>query len=374
MADIQEIALSSSVATGVLQLASGVALDTALRAVTDQAGTASPLRLSTTQVAVNTNLLVGDSTGANAFITTEGNAGVFNSLYRYSNNATRARYEMYKSRGTKTTPLVVNTGDELGSIDMYGYDGTAFQRNVILLATANNVTGATITPRFSIGLGTSAGANDYIASWTSIGMVLGTSASSITPSARLHIRGDGTNPIARFESGAGVNQFEITNSGFATFAGNVQINNPNYLAVNNFQSTNFAAPITYIGYSSITLNPNASISTTGTVSHFIQTSLFAAAAGSANFRPINIAYTINNSGAQTGTATGIFLNATEPALNGMTHNLIDLQRGGVSQFRVDRVGAFSCGNTVTTATAVASTHKVTVVIGGVTYFLLASNV
>ena len=59
-------------------------------------------------------------------------------------------------------------------------------------------------------------------------------------------------------------------------------------------------------------------------------------AGSSNVRLINETYTINNSGAQTGTATGIFLNATETALNGMTHNLMDLQVGGVSQFRVSK--------------------------------------
>jgi hypothetical protein len=64
----------------------------------------------------------------------------------------------------------------------------------------------------------------------------------------------------------------------------------------------------------------------------------ALSAGSSNVRLINETYTINNSGAQTGTATGIFLNATETALNGMGHNLMDLQRGGVSQFLVDRIG------------------------------------
>jgi len=62
----------------------------------------------------------------------------------------------------------------------------------------------------------------------------------------------------------------------------------------------------------------------------------ALSAGSTNVRLINETYTINNSGAQTGTLTGIFLNATETGsgLNGMAHNLMDLQVGGVSKFRV----------------------------------------
>jgi hypothetical protein len=62
------------------------------------------------------------------------------------------------------------------------------------------------------------------------------------------------------------------------------------------------------------------------------------AAGATNPRLFNEVYTINNSGAQTGTLTGLFLNATETALNGITHNLMDLQVGGVSKFKVDRVG------------------------------------
>ena len=37
-------------------------------------------------------------------------------------------------------------------------------------------------------------------------------------------------------------------------------------------------------------------------------------------------------------------------------------------------GALAIGNTVAAAVAVASTHKVTIVIGGVTYYLLATNV
>jgi len=57
-------------------------------------------------------------------------------------------------------------------------------------------------------------------------------------------------------------------------------------------------------------------------------------AGATTPRLFNVAYTINNSGAQTGNLTGIFLNATETALNGMSHNLMDLQIGGSSKFKV----------------------------------------
>ena len=71
----------------------------------------------------------------------------------------------------------------------------------------------------------------------------------------------------------------------------------------------------------------------------------ALSAGATNPRLFNEVYTINNSGAQTGTLTGFFLNATETALNGITHNLMDLQVGGVSRFKVDNGGILSVGGT-----------------------------
>jgi hypothetical protein len=85
---------------------------------------------------------------------------------------------------------------------------------------------------------------------------------------------------------------------------------------------------------------------TSTSSLFSINTTFAAAAGTGSFRPLSISYTINNSGAQTGTATGIFLNATETALNGMGHFLIDLQRGAVSQFSVTRTGNVTIAQTI----------------------------
>jgi hypothetical protein len=118
----------------------------------------------------------------------------------------------------------------------------------------------------------------------------------------------------------------------------------------------------------------ADTSTSSTSNYFSISKSITPSAGSANFRNLIVDYTINASGVQTGTATGIYLNATETNLNEMAHNLMDLQVGGVSQFKVDRLGAVSIGNTVTSAASVASTHKVTVVIDGVTYYLLASNV
>ena len=94
------------------------------------------------------------------------NAGAFMSIYRYSNNTTRPRLEMYKSRGTNTAPLTVSTNDELGSYEYYGYNGVGFQRNAIVVAFADSVTGSpttgtTIVPKLAFGLGSTAGSNEY---------------------------------------------------------------------------------------------------------------------------------------------------------------------------------------------------------------------
>ena len=76
-----------------------------------------------------------------------------------------------------------------------------------------------------------------------------------------------------------------------------------------------------------------------------QQTVAVASAGTGVFRLIANKYTINNTAAQTGSVTGYFLNATETALNGITHNLMDLQVGGASRFNVDNGGILSVGGT-----------------------------
>jgi hypothetical protein len=69
-----------------------------------------------------------------------------------------------------------------------------------------------------------------------------------------------------------------------------------------------------------------------------QQTVAVASVGTGVFRLIRNAYTINNTAAQTGSVTGYFLNATETLLNGITHNLMDLQVGGVSKFFIANNG------------------------------------
>jgi hypothetical protein len=92
-----------------------------------------------------------------------------------------------------------------------------------------------------------------------------------------------------------------------------------------------------------------SIATSGVQKVISIESNFGATAGGANFRPFNIEYTINNSGGQTGAASGIFLNATVTGggLNGMSHDLLTLNTNNAEVFRVDSAGRVLTGNSIT---------------------------
>jgi hypothetical protein len=86
------------------------------------------------------------------------------------------------------------------------------------------------------------------------------------------------------------------------------------------------------------------------------------AGSTSTFLNANTGGTVNLS---IGTTTALTIASTGNCLiNTVTDNGAKLQVNG----------AITIGNTVTTAVAVASTHKVTIVIGGVTYYLLASNI
>jgi len=170
---------------------------------------------------------------------------------------------------------------------------------------------------------------------------------SATTGSRLSVRGDVTNPIARFETSLGAISFGINSLG-DTFnfgsGGNVMyVVNQNGSSTINGKALAWYANIDTLAGFCFSFNDNNTQSyTTGTGGMLaIANAIFSPASGSANFRPMSIQYTLNASGAQTGTATGIFLNATETALNGMGHNLMDLQNNGVSMLRVQRLGQLS---------------------------------
>ena len=175
---------------------------------------------------------------------------------------------------------------------------------------------------------------------------------------RLTVRGDGTNPIASFETNGGVRVVSVRQD-----SGLILGDAATRPSIAPFSSTGASFDLTGSAFG---FTPNSQVGYSYWLSNAVITSIsaesgfmriygvFSAAAGSANFRPINLSYTINNSGAQAGTATGIFLNATETALNGMIHSFMTFQRGGIDIFSVSRTGLVSCSGISFASAAVSS--------------------
>lgn len=209
--------------------------------------------------------------------------------------------------------------------------------------------------------------------WGSLGMVAigGSPASPYTPTAMLQVRGDAVgNNLLRVENSAGVyrilttatrqifnvgsgNQFMIradegttsslgfdfqvysTTAGPRVFIGSKCSIGLTSTATNTGMFfSNIENVITADVFRFSFIGPGtAVINTTGTTGGISYVDLFSAGAGSGNYRPLSINYTINNTGAQTGNTTGIFSNATVTNLNGMSLTLMDLQVNAQSRLR-----------------------------------------
>jgi hypothetical protein len=283
---------------GILNLGATIntPLDTTLRNVTDGMGNNSPLQLSTGSVRVAYpagtyngifSLTGGDSTGASNisfldFIPSRNETSYYHAIgFAYDNSNWLGFY-----RGSRATPAL------------------AFGINLIW------------TPNYNLSVGHTAA------------------------SARLHVRGDGTNPIARFESSGGTNGFIVSSDGrdlypiqtngqasiTAGYAFGFKLDGSVMtLAANSYDSqSNVRVSLAPTYGGGFEIFPNIQTQTSGNIKILHSRGSFAAAAGSANYRPLQVEYTLNNTGAQTGTATGIFLRSTETNLNGMLHNFIDL--------------------------------------------------
>lgn len=81
---------------------------------------------STDQVLVGTSnsFTVGSSALDMQVAGTDGSAGI--GLVKHSADNTSSSLALVKARGVEGTPVIINDGDVLGSIDFYGYDGTDY--------------------------------------------------------------------------------------------------------------------------------------------------------------------------------------------------------------------------------------------------------
>lgn len=92
----------------------------------------------------------------------------------------------------------------------------------------------------------------------------------------------------------------------------------------------------------------ATLSGTAEQREIVLTPNYTAGANANNRFGIYLTPTYNFGGAQTGTATDYFLNATETNLNGATHNLMDLQVGSASKFKINNTGIITNYNGIAT--------------------------
>jgi hypothetical protein len=225
-----------SLPNGFLQIQGGVPLDSTLRTITDGLGTASPLNLSTTQVAIK----------APSF-----DLGMLDIYESQSITTEYSGVRMRRADGVIRWQLI---SDNSGDFSIYSGANKSFS----IPAAMQNV--------YAIGL------NQPL---------------------------DAT--LRAFTTGAATSPLQLSTRKVA-------------VSMPNFNET------------------------TGTFTGFDVIRNVQNAAGNSNYRHVNINYVINNSGAQTGSATGIFINATETNLNGIIHNLMVFQAGGIERLSVSNTG------------------------------------
>jgi hypothetical protein len=181
---------------------------------------------------------------------------------------------------------------------------------------------------------------------------------TFTATARHHVRGDGTNPIARFESAAGQNILTVRESDhtmlFGSGVGGIfpqiglqnlanpltfALGNGQYLGYKSSFNRDWPSPMhSFWGENQIYSTAPLSNNHAGIAAFNGTFGISNVAASTFDYRILGINYTINNTATSNRNATGIFVNATQTNLNGMTHNLLDLQVNSGSTFRVNNSG------------------------------------
>jgi len=296
--------------SGLIKIGDNTALDGTLKTLSDGAGNDTVLALS------NTSLQIGGSTGATWDNTNKrlglGTATPGATLDVHSSGATVAQFNKTVSGNSYIQQLMAGAAKwkhgfttATGAFDIID-DVNALTRLSLLNTGQLKLNAYTATSSFP---GTTAGFLAFDAS----GNILSVASPATSPSG---------------------------------VAGSVQFSD----------GTNFASDATNFFWDNT--NKRLGIGTNSPASALSIVQTIALAAGATNPRIENIAYTINNSGAQTGTATGIYLNATETALNGQTHYLMDLQKNGASFFRVRNDGRLDCANIVSSGNVFASSFFV----------------
>lgn len=257
-----------------------------------------------------------------------------------------------RPNGSSTTPTALflrnNSAASNGSALLTLGTGAATVPSSSVWYISSLVSGQTDSPSFPISfLLSKNSASGRYAAWT----INNAGTVSQTPAALAGSEATSALDIAQTWNTSGVTtafKLNITNtaSGSGSLLTDLQTSGTSRFKVGVVNGTSIASSIASGGVYSLAVTNTPSFSTTSNTQGILSlTGTLASGAGSGVFNPLSIVYTINNSGAQTGTANGIFLNATETALNSITHNLMDLQVGGTSKFKVSNGGVANASST-----------------------------
>jgi hypothetical protein len=144
-----------------------------------------------------------------------GNDGTFNILQMYVYSSTAYWHgdflDVYRARGTRASPAIVQDGDRLFGFEASGYDGTAFQKAAAIQANVDGPPSTGIVPgRWEFVTTDTSGIHTtrmVVKSDGNVGFGTGTSSN-----AKVHINNTANQPALRIDSSAGTNALEIYNT------------------------------------------------------------------------------------------------------------------------------------------------------------------
>jgi len=310
-------------------------LSTTLQAITDGDGVASPLQLATNRVALGsgatgTSLLNFPDAGTTAADGISFGTGSSN-LYRSGANTLRTDGQLQIAALTFTSNSSFITSSGVVSLSPTTLTGSS-ATSALSIAQTWNTTGSPTAIDLNV-TNTASGASARLMDLR----VGGSSVFSVSPTGRIL-----------------TNQFITGNAGNNLRLG-FTIDN---ISVNTITGETFGIRYAATGTNATSAYTNGHrfthtghVNTSGTPNVFrFEAADFNAPSGNGNYRPFWLTYSINNSGPVTGATTGIFLDATETNLNGMTHDLMHLQVGGVSRARFGRGGELQISDYITFGT------------------------
>jgi hypothetical protein len=210
------------------------------KVLSDGEGNDSILALSTTAVGIGTNTpsatlqVNGTQVITNADIT---GYNLYSSFNIVRNGATSIaldrftgapHFNLRAAGGTIASPTT-QVG-ELGNIGWWSHSGTAFNRNVLLIARAENfVGGLAQTQRLSIGMGDSGSGSDYYYEMVNGNSYFGAGAYGSTPIARVQIKGKGTTSATTsllVQNSAGTDVLKVQDNSVVNARGSLNVLHP----------------------------------------------------------------------------------------------------------------------------------------------------